>query len=110
MFTVMILELLKQLPSIIKKYKLTIILVITFWLVSVVIIGIIIGMVGRPKPKVINPADINAKIVEDIDKLNDEYTRGLLMSPKDNLSIFEVELSRNYFDKKQKLEMEKTND
>lgn len=99
----MILDTIKQLLLILKKNKKIAIIITMVWIIIVASFGVFKGVKNRARAIIINPDDYNIELKENVKKLEEEYNTGQLLSIKNNLTLFEINQSKNYSDKKRKL-------
>jgi capsular polysaccharide biosynthesis protein len=99
----MILDTIKQLLSILAKKKKIAIIITIVWVIIVLSFGVFRGMKNRSRAIIINPDDYNIELKQNVGKLDEEYNTGQLLSVKNNLTLFEINQSKNYYEKRKKI-------
>ena len=85
------------------KTKKILFFIITFvWLLLIILLGVFIGFNSKPDVIPLTPEEENSKALNTIKEDNEKILKGEMLSTKENLSLDDLQYSRNFVESRKK--------
>lgn len=85
-----------------KSKKILFFIIVCAWLLLTILIGILIGLNSKPNVIHLTPEEENSKSVNIMKEDEEKILKGEMLSTKENLSLEDLEYSRNFTESRKK--------